>query len=121
MPFTGRLIETQAPAETILIRLLVGGVFLSEGIQKFLFAAELGVGRFDKIGMPAPGMMAPFVGIVEIVCGGPLLLGLFTRLVAATAIGAPSVASIAPRFRGARALGLSLIHGQLTAVKRMTV
>jgi uncharacterized membrane protein YphA (DoxX/SURF4 family) len=63
-----------------LIRLLVGAVFVSEGIQKFLFPAELGVGRFTKIGIPAPEMLAPFVGGVEIVGGLLLLLGLFTRL-----------------------------------------
>jgi putative oxidoreductase len=66
----------------ILIRLAVGGVFLSEGIQKFLFPADLGVGRFTKIGIPAPEVMAPFVGVVEIVCGVLLIIGLFTRLAA---------------------------------------
>ena len=38
-------------APIVLIRLLVGAVFLSEGIQKFLFPASLGVGRFVKIGI----------------------------------------------------------------------
>ena len=66
----------------VLIRILVGWVFLSEGIQKFLFPAALGVGRFAKIGIPAPQVMAPFVGVVEIVCGALLLVGLFTRLAA---------------------------------------
>lgn len=64
----------------ILIRFAVGGVFLSEGIQKFLFPDALGVGRFIKIGIPAPEIMAPFVGWVEIVCGVCLLAGFFTRL-----------------------------------------
>src|ERR1700690_4209672 len=63
-----------------LIRVLVGWVFLSEGIQKFLFPDSLGIGRFIKIGIPWPHMMAPFVGIVEIVCGALLLIGLLTRL-----------------------------------------
>jgi uncharacterized membrane protein YphA (DoxX/SURF4 family) len=53
----------------LLIRILVGWVFVSEGIQKFLFPAQLGVGRFEKIGIPSPHFMAPFVGTVEIVCG----------------------------------------------------
>ncbi len=64
----------------VLVRILVGAVFLSEGIQKFLFADALGVGRFAKIGIPMPGASAPFVGVVEIVCGAMLLAGLFTRL-----------------------------------------
>jgi putative oxidoreductase len=64
----------------ILVRVLVGWVFLSEGIEKFLFSESLGVGRFMKIGIPAPEIMAPFVGVVEIVFGALILLGLFTRL-----------------------------------------
>ncbi|MFZ0313925.1 MAG: DoxX family protein [Candidatus Korobacteraceae bacterium] len=65
-----------------LIRILVGWVFVSEGVQKFLFPAQLGVGRFEKIGIPSPHLMAPFVGTIEIVCGALLLIGLFTRLAA---------------------------------------
>ena len=64
----------------ILIRLLIGLVFLSEGIQKFLFPAVLGVGRFEKIGIPFPHFFAPFVGVVEVVCGALVLLGLLTKL-----------------------------------------
>ncbi len=64
----------------LLIRILVGWVFLSEGIQKFLFQAALGTGRFAKIGIPWPQLSAPFIGVVEIVCGILLLLGLFTSL-----------------------------------------
>jgi len=64
----------------LLIRVLVGWVFLSEGMQKFLFPDALGVGRFVKIGIPWPQVMAPFVGVVEIVCGTLVLVGLLTRL-----------------------------------------
>ena len=76
------MLKTNAPHATILIRLLVGAVFLSEGIQKFLFPAALGVGRFVKIGIPAPQFFAPFVGVVEIVCGTLLIIGFITRLAA---------------------------------------
>ena len=65
---------------SILVQILVGSVFLSEGIQKFLFPATLGAGRFVKIGIPAPYFMGPFVGAVEVVFGFALLLGLLTRL-----------------------------------------
>jgi putative oxidoreductase len=61
---------------------MVGWVFLSEGIQKFLFLDALGVGRFIKIGIPAPHFFAPFVGLVEIVCGAMVIVGLLTRLAA---------------------------------------
>ena len=75
-----KLLKTRAPSSTLLIRLVVGCVFLSEGIQKFLFSDQLGVGRFTKIGIPSPEVMAPFVGCFEIVCGSLLVLGLLTRL-----------------------------------------
>ena len=75
-----KIIATKAPAAVVLIRFLVGTIFLSEGIQKFLYTAEAGAGRFAKIGIPSPEMMAPFVGVVEAVCGLLLLLGLITRL-----------------------------------------
>jgi putative oxidoreductase len=67
-------------AANVFVRALVGPVFLSEGIQKFLFREALGVGRFAKIGIPMPQVSAPFVGVVEIVAGALLLAGLFTRL-----------------------------------------
>jgi uncharacterized membrane protein YphA (DoxX/SURF4 family) len=63
-----------------LVRLLVGWVFLSEGIQKFLYSSALGVGRFEKIGIPFPAFFAPFVGVIEIVYGTLLILGLLTWL-----------------------------------------
>ena len=66
-------------AAVLLVRIAVGGVFLSEGIQKFLFPEELGFGRFAKIGIPVPGFTAPFVGFVEVICGLLLVIGLFTR------------------------------------------
>lgn len=64
----------------LLLRLLVGWVFLSEGIQKFLFPASLAAGRFAKIGIPGPQFTGPFVGVVEIVCGVMVIVGLFTIL-----------------------------------------
>jgi putative oxidoreductase len=77
-----KLVASNASAAVILIRLIVGGMFLSEGVQKFLFPAELGVGRFTKIGIPSPEIMAPFVGVMEIVGGVLLLVGFLTRLAA---------------------------------------
>ena len=75
-----RLLSSTAPKATVLIRVLVGWVFVSEGIQKFLFVDSLGTGRFAKIGIPGPAFTAPFVGVVEIVFGTLILVGLVTRL-----------------------------------------
>lgn len=61
----------------LLVRILVGWVFLTEGIQKFLFPGALGAGRFERIGIPAAGFMAPFVGTIEVVCGALVIAGFF--------------------------------------------
>jgi uncharacterized membrane protein YphA (DoxX/SURF4 family) len=71
-----------APRATILIRCMAGGVFLWEGVMKFVFPASQGVGRFTRIGIPAPAAMADFVGAVEIACGALLIAGFLTRLAA---------------------------------------
>jgi uncharacterized membrane protein YphA (DoxX/SURF4 family) len=75
-----KIAKGDGPAAAILIRVLVGSVFVSEGIQKFINPAEVGAGRFAKIGIPSPDILAPFVGFVEVICGGLVLLGLLTRL-----------------------------------------
>ncbi len=77
-----KIIGTNNSSTTIFIRFMVGGVFLSEGIQKFLFPELPGSGRFAKIGLPIPEFLGGFVGSFEIVCGLMILMGLFTRLAA---------------------------------------
>src|SRR6266513_3317386 len=106
-----RFFSTNAPASTVLVRLLVGSVFLSEGIQKFLYPPELAAGRFTKIGIPAPETMGPFVGGCEIVCGALLIIGLLTRLAAVVLLIDISVAILLtkiPVLLGHGFCGLSL-------------
>lgn len=74
------ILNTDNSKTTILIRLMIGAVFLSEGIQKFLFADKLGSGRFEKIGLTSPEFLGSFVGSFEIICGLLILFGLLTRL-----------------------------------------
>lgn len=75
-------IARRGPPSVICIRLLVGLVFLSEGIQKFMYPDQLGPGRFERIGIPAATFFADLDGVVEIVCGTLVLLGLLTRVAA---------------------------------------
>lgn len=71
----------QSPGAVVLIRVVVGGVFLSEGVQKFLYPATLGPGRFaHDTALPAPTLFAYLDGGFEIVCGTLLIVGLLTRL-----------------------------------------
>jgi len=79
MNISTTLTSSRAPVCTVLIRLMIGAVFMSEGIQKFLFPAALGSGRFASIGLPAPGVLAPLVGTFEIGCGLLVVLGFLTR------------------------------------------
>ena len=82
MKLAKELMRSNAPRATILIRMMVGCVFLSEGIQKFLEPAARGAGRFAKIGIPWPEASGPFVGGMEIVCSILLLAGFATRFAA---------------------------------------
>jgi putative oxidoreductase len=72
---------TTAPRATVLIRLMAGTVFLSEGILKFVYTNQ-GVVRFTKLGFPFPDTLATAIGVFEIVGGALLISGLLTRLVA---------------------------------------
>ena len=75
-----KIIQTDNSKTTIIIRFIVGSVFLSEGIQKFLFPLIRGAGRFEKIGLPSPEFLSYFVGSIEILCGALILTGLLTRI-----------------------------------------
>jgi putative oxidoreductase len=68
------------PKSTLAIRLMAGGVFLSEGLLKFVYVNQ-GVGRFTKLGMPMPGVLAPSIAVLEILGGVLLMTGLGTRLI----------------------------------------
>lgn len=67
---------------TLLCRLAVGLIFLSEGLQKYITPDVTGTGRFIKIGFSDPAFWAYFTGAFEIVCGILIVLGLLTRLAA---------------------------------------
>lgn len=64
----------------LIIRLVVGLIFLSEGIQKFIFPEILGSGRFSKLGINPPYFWANFTGAFEVLCSVLIIIGFFTRL-----------------------------------------
>jgi uncharacterized membrane protein YphA (DoxX/SURF4 family) len=68
----------EGPGAILLVRLMTGGVFFSEGLLKFVYVNQ-GVGRFTKIGIPFPEFSAHFVASFEIIGGLFLIFGLFTR------------------------------------------
>lgn len=74
-----KLLETSCDKTIILIRILVGVVFVSEGIQKFIYPELRGPGRFESIGIPFPEFSAYMVGGLEIISGLLVLAGFLTR------------------------------------------
>ncbi|MDZ7647807.1 MAG: DoxX family protein [Cytophagales bacterium] len=110
-----KIVSTDAAATTVLIRLMVGAVFLSEGIQKFLFADKLGSGRFEKIGLPVPEFFGPFVGSFEIICGSLVLFGFLTRLASIPLIIIMLVAIATTKAEGLANDGFwEMMHGSRT-------
>jgi putative oxidoreductase len=77
--FSKSILSTSNSNSEIIVRLIVGLIFLSEGVQKYLFPELLGTGRFLKIGFTNPEFWAYFTGSFEIICGAFIIIGLFTR------------------------------------------
>ena len=78
--FTSLFFKIERDNRTILVRMVVGLIFLTEGIQKYLFPDLLGTGRFLKIGFSDPAFWAYFTGTFEIICGALIVLGFLVRL-----------------------------------------
>jgi len=76
------ILSTVHDHRSVLPRIIVGSVFLSEGIQKFLFPDLTGAGRFEKIGFANPEFLAYFVASFEITCGAMILIGFIARIAA---------------------------------------
>ena len=110
-----KIIHSDNSKTTIIIRLMVGVVFLSEGIQKLLFPAIRGAGRFEKIGLPSPEFLGSFVGTVEIICGIFILLGLLTRLASIPTLVIMMVAMATTKLEVLANEGFwSMMHGSRT-------
>ena len=75
-----RFIQVHPDHKSLIPRLVVGLVFLSEGIQKYIMPEVVGAGRFERIGFENFEFLAYFVATFEILCGLLLLMGFVVRL-----------------------------------------
>jgi putative oxidoreductase len=71
-----------ADVAKLVLRVAVGAIFVFHGKMKLFGGLAMTTGFFDKIGVPMPGLMAPFIGGVEFFGGILLILGLAVRPVA---------------------------------------
>lgn len=78
--FFRKIVITPDDYRSVIPRIIVGLIFLSEGIQKFMFPGTVGAGRFEKIGFADPEFTAAFVAVFEITCGILVLAGFLTRI-----------------------------------------
>lgn len=110
-----KIIHTDDSNVTILIRLMLGVIFLSEGIQKFLFPDQLGMGRFEAIGLPWPEVLCPLVGTVEIIAGILISVGLITRIASSITLAIMYIAIATTKYQILSQSGFwVMLHGTRT-------
>lgn len=110
-----KLIKSDGSNSTILIRMVIGFVFLSEGLQKFILPEIRGVERFIKIGIPYPEFSAYFVASFEILCGVLVLIGLLTRAASIPTLIIMVVAIMTTKIEVFTTEGMwSMLHGSRT-------
>ena len=98
----------------LIIRVVLGGLFVLHGIDKFNTGLSNVEGFFASNGVPLASATAPLTAVLEIVLGAALIFGIFTRLAALVLAGLLVGAIIwvkAPEILGGAELDLAYIAG----------
>jgi putative oxidoreductase len=64
----------------LVIRLAAGFSFFMHGLQKWQMGIDKVAQGFGQMGIPLPGVAAPFIGGLELIGGIALMIGALTRL-----------------------------------------
>jgi putative oxidoreductase len=91
-----------------LLRLVIVAIFLYHGYPKAT-QWSMAIEKFEAMGFP--GILGPVVGIAEVVAGGLLLIGLFSRWSSIVLIAIIAVATVGVQIPGAIEGGKLLTAG----------
>ncbi|MDH5753121.1 MAG: DoxX family protein [Deltaproteobacteria bacterium] len=72
------LLSRQSGLGITVLRVVMGLILFAAGYQK-VFGGGFAVGFFRSAGIPLPEIMGPVVSLLELIGGGLLVVGLFTR------------------------------------------
>lgn len=70
------------PAAPLVLRVVIGALFIWHGIDKFDGGIDMVEGAFSSWGVPAPALTAPLTAVIELLAGVALVLGIGTRIAA---------------------------------------
>ncbi len=90
---TDTIIERARPLAPLVLRVVLGGLFVYHGFDKFSGGINGVLAMFDGWGVPASSVAAPLVAVIEIVGGAALIVGVGTRI-AAAALGAVMIGAL---------------------------